>query len=91
MISCIFQLNCKANAANLKWNSVFIRSIRRESAPNNVMHLKINRYKVSADMNYWPVNLCAVIGRQAEAERIEAKSFSLETSNLTQNIWKLYS
>ncbi len=31
MISCIFQLNCKANAANLKWNSVFIRSIRRES------------------------------------------------------------
>ena len=31
MISCIFQLNCKSNAANLKWNSVFIRSIRQES------------------------------------------------------------
>ncbi len=32
MISCIFQLNCKANAANLKQNSVFIQAIRRESA-----------------------------------------------------------
>ncbi len=31
MISCIFQLSCKANAANLKWNSIFIWSIRRES------------------------------------------------------------
>ena len=31
MISCIFQLNCKANVANLKWDSVFIQSNRRES------------------------------------------------------------
>ncbi len=31
MISSIFQLNCKANAANLKRNSVCIQSIRRES------------------------------------------------------------
>ena len=31
MISCIFQLNCKGNAANLKWNSVFSWLIRRES------------------------------------------------------------
>ncbi len=30
-ISCIFQLHCKANAANSKWNSVFIRSVRWES------------------------------------------------------------
>ncbi len=34
MISCIFQLNCKANAANVKWNSVFIWLIRRESVEN---------------------------------------------------------
>ena len=33
---CIFQLNCKANAANLKWNSVFIHSIRRESVAKAV-------------------------------------------------------
>ncbi len=31
MISCIFQLNCKANAANLKLNFISIWSIRRES------------------------------------------------------------
>ncbi len=31
MISCIFHLDCKANAANLKWNSVFIQSIGQES------------------------------------------------------------
>ncbi len=31
MISCIFQLNCKANAANLKWNSIFVQSIQWES------------------------------------------------------------
>ena len=31
MMSRIFPLNCKANAANLKWNSVLIRSIRQES------------------------------------------------------------
>ncbi len=35
MINCIFQLNRKANAAHLKWNFVFIRSIRHKSAVTN--------------------------------------------------------
>ena len=37
MISCIFQLNCKANAENLKWNSVFIWSICQESVSGSYL------------------------------------------------------
>ena len=47
MISCIFQLNCKSNAANLKRNSVFIQPIRRESVWNHFTH--------------FPLALCLVI------------------------------
>ncbi len=56
------------------------------------MNLTINRYMVTADdLNYWAVNCCAVIGRQEDGCRAQRVKFlSLETSNLTQNIWKLY-
>ena len=47
MISCIFQLNCKANAANLKRNSVFIQSIRWESVWQNVL------WKCTSPLHFW--------------------------------------
>ncbi len=54
MINCIFQLNCKANAANLKWNSVSIRSVRRESVLllNTVLLFEKKFYHYSWCANY---------------------------------------